>query len=133
MTRLNKDLIIGNSNTRLESLIPYVLYNNDSGSNDNIVLSDIVSNYKYIDIYFKNIDGNYNYVRAFNPSGKTVDLTSHAVISDQLVSVHSRTVYLINNNINTVNFCCLTRWGTWSKSELEYRNLIWITQVIGYK
>ena len=59
MTRLNKDLKVGNSNTTIESLIPYVLYENTSGSTGNFTISDNRSNYKFLEIQY----GNANYYR----------------------------------------------------------------------
>ena len=59
MTRLNKDIKVGNSNTTLESLIPYVLYQNDSGSTSNFTISDDRRNYKFLEVYY----GNSSYYR----------------------------------------------------------------------
>ncbi len=51
--KINKDLIISDSNLSLEDLMPVVLYSNSAGSKTSISnLSDDVENYKYLEIFY---------------------------------------------------------------------------------
>lgn len=52
----------------------YVLYNNTSGSNGTITLSDSAANYSYLEIYFKTNDGWEDMTRVFSPNNKKVTL-----------------------------------------------------------
>ena len=42
---------------RYQNLIPTTLYDNPSGSNGTITLSDNITNYSYVEIYFRTNDG----------------------------------------------------------------------------
>ena len=133
MTRLNKDLVIGNSNTRLESLIPYVLYNTTNPTDGTVTLSDSAANYKYLDIYFQCNDGYTNYVRVYEPDQKTVSLLSAYVNPSTNAMIFKADLRFIN--------------GIWIASNVSgegYMNVevvgfnsiytrMYIYRVIGYK
>lgn len=55
-----------------------VLYNNETGDNGNITLSDSAENYSKIKIYFRDNDNNRNSVEIFQPNGKSVSLLTCA-------------------------------------------------------
>ena len=80
--KINEDIIIGSTNktlkqlnTEVENLKSYVLFNNNSGTNGNITLSDSSANYTYLERYMKNI---YNecvyYTKVYQPNGKVCKL-----------------------------------------------------------
>lgn len=70
MTKLSKDIKVGNSNTTLESLVPYVLYSNSSGEN-NITLNDNLKKYFKIDVVMRMIDGdNYETITLYDPANR---------------------------------------------------------------
>ena len=116
----------------LEILAQKVLYENASGSNSNITLSDSAANYEYLEIFFRDNDNNYNSVKVCSPNGKNVTLISQynngsntiwfkiaiCLISGNTMSLgNSVEVKLINNSSA----------GIWKD------NNIYITRVIGYK
>lgn len=53
------------------------LYNNTSGTNGTITLSETSANFNYIDIYYKNVNGEgYGSVRVYSPNGKKIDIAN---------------------------------------------------------
>ena len=116
----------------IDILSQNVLYENTSGSNSKITLSDSASNYEYLEIFFRNNDNIYNSVKVYQPNGKKVNLISQ-----------------YNNGSNTIWFkiaICLISGNTITKDnavemKLAASNAItassgnsnYITRVIGYK
>lgn len=111
------------------------LYNNTSGSNGTITLSETSANYTYIDIFYRPNDGsNYtSFTRVYSPNGKNTCLRyeikaggtmyvkiSEAQISGNKITLANTSAYYFNiGNNNTIN-------GT-------NDNQIYITRVVGYK
>lgn len=116
----------------IDILSQNVLYENTSGSNSKITLSDSAANYEYLEIFFRNNDNIYNSVKVYQPNGKKVNLISQ-----------------YNNGSNTIWFkiaICLISGNTITKDnavemKLAASNAInassgntnYITRVIGYK
>ena len=116
----------------LEILAPKVLYENASGSNSNITLSDNASNYEYLEIFFRNNDNIYSSVKVYQPNGKKVNLISQ-----------------YNNGSNTIWFkiaICLISGNTITKDNAIEMKLVasssinassgnsnYIIRVVGYK
>lgn len=113
-------------------LVPTILYDNSSGNNGNITLSDSVANYDYIEIFYKNNDDTYASVKVSNADGKNamlLTLMPHATgyLKGTIVSIattnitissyYSQTT-LPNNGAIVVN---------------QSQNYHYITKVVGYK
>ncbi len=132
MTRLSKDIKVGNSNTTLESLVPYILY--EDGTNGNVPLNDDVRNYKFLEIYYHQ-GWVYGYTKVDTPYNKNfaINISNYY---DQNVSIHNcRKNYYVNvNSLDVIR-------GAYSVDTLQqniglYTNdsgVIFITKVIGYK
>lgn len=129
-----KSIQLKNSNN--ENIYPYallkefVLYNDDTGSNGTITLTDNVSNYKYIEIFYRNNDKIYNSVKVYQANNKVVWLST-GYISENNVdgNIKYKTVDIKNNTISTfknieVNFNASNRYNY---------NYVFITRVVGYK
>lgn len=116
----------------LEILAQKVLYENASGSNSNITLSDNASNYEYIEIFYKNNDNAFSSVKVYQPNGKKVSLISHDNNGKNTVWVKFTLVVISGNTItfgNAVEIALVASNAiTASASKLNY-----ITRVIGYK
>ena len=131
-------------NPILDGLTGYSLYSNDSGSNGNITLSDNVSNYEYIEIFYRNVDNIYSSVRVKNPNTKNVNLLVSVSFTGGtgnpgLFALHSRTINISGTSINTLSidnngnyYAGFALWENGSPS-VEKSNYIYITKVIGYK
>lgn len=114
-----------------------LLYNNASGTNADITLSDSAANYEYIEIYFGKLDGTsggYAYTRVYNPDGKRAVLNQVNTPSGYLQMVASK-VLVSGNRITwdtrgmTLTFSTSAR--TWSYGGEENRQLIY--RVVGYR
>lgn len=111
-----------------------VLYNNESGSNQTIALSDSAANYDYIEIYYIINDGYNGYVKVFNPNGKTVMLigsngtysANKAWYKMRVVNINGTTIATEGGQYQEMEF------GTSSISYLR-NNVILITRVVGIK
>ena len=71
---INKDILVGNTGKSLNDLIPTTLYDSETGTTGNIILSDSTENYRYIDIYFYKSEHSSGVQRIYNPNGKIVTL-----------------------------------------------------------
>lgn len=131
-------------NTELDKLKAYSLYNNTSGTTGNVTLSDSASNYEYIEIFYKNVDGIFSSTKVKSPNGKTVGLSCSVTFvggsgNNGLYAIHSRIIDISGTSINTHSitsngsyYGALALWENGSAS-LDKTNYIYITQVIGYK
>lgn len=110
-------------------LIPYTLYDNNSGSAENITLSDNVENYKYIEIYYKD---EVNAILCQKTYNNSAILTISRFASDGANFQPSRTIQLSQNKITTTRYGKVTITNSGSVS-VSSTNNIYITRVIGYK
>ena len=69
----------------INSNIPKVLYESSNGSNGNIILSDSIANYTYVEVFYRNNDNNYNSKKFYNINGKNVVLDSYYSSSTDMV------------------------------------------------
>lgn len=128
---------IGNlQNKDGDLLFPYallyevVLYDNESGANGTITLNDSAANYKYIDIFFRNNDQQYNFTRIYKPNGKQVSLLTSFTNNETYHIFKSKRVTISGNQIITNGYAennfvaaSVTDWG----------NNTYIIRVVGYK
>ena len=108
---------------------PTTLYNNSSGSNGTITLSDNVSNYEYIEIYYRNGDGYIDYKKIYSPNGKICGLN---------LSYYNTGIGHYQNWSGTVNISDTTithtkDYYTSNSTTATAINYIYITRVLGYK
>lgn len=122
----------------VNALYPVVLYNNPSGSNGTITLSDNVTNYSFIEIYYKSND---DYV----DSKKLVGANCNACLvayqpnrsGDNEAYIKFRVITINDNTISTrqnsggyfIKEIVLTTDGY----QQFANNYIYITRVLGYK
>ncbi len=133
------DSLDGNSTTdapsqrAVNTLKPVELYNNTSGSNGTITLSDSSANYRYIEIYYKSNDNYYNSVKVQNPNNKSITLmnmtpvSTNIYIKSTLIEISGATITPRANrtyevNIDTTGYVGITQLNT-----------NYITHIIGYK
>lgn len=114
---------------RYQILIPTTLYNNPSGSNGAITLSDSAANYSYLEIYFRTNDGtNYRGSQKLPVSSGTI-LTSLQYLHCDIVG-H----YWIKGKEILINGTSITNNGyIEAGTNTSASNCIYITQVLGYK
>ena len=133
----SKSIIHNNQNLEaiLNALIPKVLYNNASGSNGNINLSETVNNFSKIEISFRPNDGTdyTNTVIVYNPNGKYVPL-SYMLVNSSGNAIYNKAKMIY------INGTSISNWGSryceiWNGNgcSVEKQNYIYITKVVGYK
>lgn len=115
----------------LNEVLGTILYENNTGSNENITLNDTVSNYKFIEIFYKSNDGAYSSVRVEKANSKYVSLQAFWSV-DNYCYGKIKQVSISNNKINNLAAQQLVI-GSGASPTVSLSNYIYITKVIGYK
>lgn len=115
----------------LNEVLGKVLYENNNGSNETITLNDNVSNYKFIEIFYKSNDSAYSSVRVDTPNGKRVSLQAFWSIDDWCYG-KIKQISISDNKINNLAAQQLVI-GSGASPTVSLSNYIYITKVIGYK
>ncbi len=110
-----------------------VLYENSSGTQNTITLSDDAQHYKYFEIYYKNDAGVFSYTKVEAPNDKIVELS--------MLGYYDNQMYLRTTNIVISGTSITWRngsygWGTTSNNGTHIydgNSLLYITKVIGYR
>lgn len=111
-----------------------VLYTNDTGSNGTITLDDDLSNYKYIEIFYKNNDGYVESKKVYMPNNKFTTLVSFTGMNASSVYVKFRVISMKDKTISTAEnrarqfLLADSGIGSW-----VVENDIFILRVLGYK
>ena len=116
----------------INQLSEHVLYNNTSGNNTSVSLIQASSNFKYLEIYYKNGDDQYSFVKVYQPNGKTVFGTvirytgsmEALMINSALFAISESTITISRNNQTNLYS---------DRANLTDGNMIYITRVVGYK
>lgn len=112
-----------------------VLYDNESGSNGTITLSQSAASFTYLEIFYKdNNDREHQSMKIYSPNGKTSDL--HAIEAVSASTLIRRTRYSISGTSITpdsslMGYLQIYNEGTTPKS-VTGTNFIYITRVVGY-
>ena len=131
-TSTNTTNIATNTNdiTNLKNLVPTTLYNNSSGSNGAITLSDSVANYSYLEIYFHTNDGaNYS-------GSQKLPVSSGAILTSlQYLHCDAAGHYWIKGKEILINGTSIANNGyiETGTNGTSASNCIYITRVLGYK
>lgn len=108
-----------------------VLYDNTTGTNETVTLSDSAANYDYIDIFYRDNDNTYSSVRVNNPNGKYADISTierwgtTLYIKQKRITISGNTI--TNENATEAYFTTAPKIGITTTA-----NNIYITKVIGY-
>lgn len=121
--------------TNINNLKETVLYNNTTGSTENITLSQSSANFSYLEIFFKDNNLSCGSVKVYSPNEKQVDLflgqsylssnTNHSQFMFRQIEIKGTAI----NNLN-VGFILIA--GT-QVVQNNTNNYIHITRVVGYK
>ena len=111
----------------------HLLYNNTSGDNGNITLNDDVSDYLYIEVYYKSNDGYYGSQKIYEPNNKTIMLLCGYRFADFYLKY--KAISIVDDTISNSQYAQIDIphqavpqiWGE------SGDNVIYIVQVIGYK
>lgn len=114
-----------------------ILFESSDGISGDITLTDNITNYSYLEIYYKQNDGTYGYTKCVAHNNTHIDLTvNHITNNGYANSFSSRTINLYNNAITTLNTNRYISGNITSDNNLSgttATNNIYITKVVGYK
>ncbi len=118
---------------RYEKMISNVLYENENGTNSSITLSDDISNYKYIEIFYRSNDRDLKSTRAFNNSSSSiyVDLTVNHMVTNDMLYIKTTIVRIVNKTLTVTGYGQLN-FNTTGIGHTNTNN-IFITKILGYK
>lgn len=117
-----------------EYIKPVVLFNNASGTNSTITLSDSATNYEYIEIIFRNNDNSYQSTgKLYNANVHTIYLISVGVNSSGKSWLKATEVTLNGNKITFSNNYSEITLANSSSVSVTHTNTNYITRVLGYK
>lgn len=131
-TKTESDSDFYNCNYINEILNGVVLYNDETGSNETITLSESTANYTYIEIFFKDNNGiNFSSIKVYQPNGKNVSLSN---IDNSAKYITFRSAgYTISEATMTNTRKVLASFNASSQTYSTTTNYIYITRIIGYK
>lgn len=118
----------------INSLLPVILYDNDSNTSASVTLNDTSANYSRFIIEAKNDGGFYTSVVVDNPNGKIFNLITCEIISTPYVySKWSKNQ--INGNVISLIDYCQVRLGTGTNSVSYNASTTqnYIVKVLAYK
>lgn len=131
-----------NINAQIEELKTVVLYDDNTGSNGDIILSDSAANYTYLEIFYRNNDNNYSSVKIYSPNNKKVSLLNGSInytstenmrsfIKQRTINISGTSITTaINNSVINAGDVKITNSATTVTP--SGTNNIYITRVIGY-
>lgn len=97
----------------------------------NVKLIDDVSNYKFIDIQYRDNDNTVNSVRVYDPNGKTAFLSIQYPYQNGVTYIKSCLVSISGKQITPINYSSMTIRSGQSPT-IANSNYCYITKVIGY-
>lgn len=116
---------------------PKTLYDNASGSNGTITLSETAANFSYLEIFFRSNDNTYNSVKVAAPNGKQVGLNAtHVGENGTTVYFKSRNIVISGTSISTQTPNRTYEFRVGGNKIMEEKTNpknIFITRVLGYK
>lgn len=96
-----------------------------------VSLIDDASNYKFLEIYFRDNDGTRNMVKVDNPNGKNVLLINQYPYQNGVTYIKSCIVQISGKQITPINYSSMTIRSGQSPT-IANTNYCFITKVIGY-
>ena len=117
-------------------LKPIILYENETGSNNSISLNDDVSNYEYVEIYYRNNGKSYNSIKIYRANNKAAKLTMEYIYaSGNFVYTENlfKSIYIESNIIEVENYGYSQTIDKEINNVNTTDNYIYITRVVGYK
>lgn len=127
------DRKIGTLETNVSKLTPTVLYDNNSGTNGTVTLSDSAANYTLFEIYYHTDDGVncVDYTKVSNPDGKNAQ--ANTTNTNGTTMWHKvRMLSIVGSSITTEGGKNFGHW-TFNPAAFNSINAIFVTKVIGYR
>ena len=117
------------------STISKVLYNDNTGTTGDVLLSETSANFEYIEIFYRTNDQDYGSTKVYQPNGKKVSLSTavHAIGTGELVYKVSIKEF-DGVNLTKVTDGAGDEYGEASSAStnISHQNNVYITRVVGY-
>lgn len=115
--------------SKLKNIEEVILYSSE-GSKEEIILNDSVSNYDYIEIFYRYGAAYHSSVKVYNANNKTIDLIGSLLNQDtQRAFIAATNLTASNNKLTPLYF------GEYDMSQSKFVytiNRIFIHRVVGY-
>lgn len=111
-----------------------VLYNDATGSNTNLTLSDSAANYTYLEIFFRSNDNVFNSTKVYEPNGKTflaMGLRPTGSTTASPVYLKAEEFSINGTSISKGNYVEMN-FQTNGTFTIGTNNVMYITRVVGY-
>lgn len=112
-----------------------VLYDNSTGTNGTVTLSDSAANYDYLEIYFRTNDSTdyKNSVKIYSPDNALVPL-SYPLVAANGTAIYwkTKTVRVSGNSIFSSDGSRYAEATIKATTSISQKNYVYITKVIGY-
>ncbi len=116
-------------NTILNKLIPVTLYDNSSGNNGNVTLSETSANFEFIDIFFRTNTYDYGSLRIYRPYNSSFTLNKIDNNSGTTLFAKMSKYSLSGTSITRTD----ARWEEIQSSAKGTDATIFILRVVGYR
>lgn len=106
------------------------LYDNTSGTNGTVSLSETSANFTYLEIFYKNNDGQFSSVKVYSPNNKYVSLLTTYIATNYYMMKGAR-IQIVADKINKLSYYEGNAYNqaTWTSSA----NNNYIVKVLGYR
>lgn len=112
-----------------------VLYDNSTGTNGTVTLSDSAANYDYLEIYFRTNDSTdyKNSIKIYSPDNALVPL-SYPLVDTNGTAIYwkTKTVRVSGNSIFSSDGSGYAEATIKATTSISQKNYVYITKVIGY-
>lgn len=124
----NRTITLPNASGTLR-LAPVNLYNNSTGTNGTVTLSQSAANFSWIEIFYRDYDNHYNSVKVYAPNGKKAWLSGGYIDSGHTNGNEKyATVSISGTSITKTNYAQVPMAGGTGAAS----NYIYITRVDGH-
>lgn len=116
----------------MKRLLGTELYDNSTGTNGIVTLSESAANFTYLEIFYRNNDNYYNSTKIYEPNGKIAYLDSdYPYTTGEGFSYAKKTsVQISGTSISPINYTEMTIKP--NGAVIQNSNNIYITRVVGY-
>ena len=108
-----------------------VLYNNVSGTNGTVTLSETSANFEHLEIFYRDDWNEKQSTKVSSPNGATAKLNAYRIIKDASTAFFREKLITITGALITNNR--IANYTTWDNNTSDITNNIYIYKIIGYK
>ena len=110
-----------------------VLYNNATGTNGTVTLSETSANFDYIEVFYRNNDNLYSSLKVYQPNGKKITMRGALTASGTLTYIKEKNCLISGTSITPQDYVEYAIGASGISNYNGSNNLIYITRVIGYR